>query len=163
MHKYSPKRIHPGSARLPIASFSIMSRNSSSRSGLISASTTMAKGLDLSAVVVEEDIWIFLALKLFWKWFAGAKALQWRGDNSARMRMETTVKVKLKGIFIILQWFDSLVWHVVALSSSEDADWTCKRRQMMMMWRRKRDPKPKTADGNRLPFLMNCKKEISVR
>ena len=41
--QHSPKRRHPGSARLPTASFSIKSRNSSMRSGLISASTMTPK------------------------------------------------------------------------------------------------------------------------
>ena len=41
-----PNLRHPGSPRLPTASFSIRSRNSSLRSGTISASTTMANGLE---------------------------------------------------------------------------------------------------------------------
>ena len=44
--------MHPGSARLPTASFSITSKNSSILSGLISASTTMLKGLDSAEAVL---------------------------------------------------------------------------------------------------------------
>ncbi len=49
----APKRRQPGSARLPTASFSIKSKNSSNRSGWISASTTIANGLEASAVDVD--------------------------------------------------------------------------------------------------------------
>jgi hypothetical protein len=42
---HSPKRMHPGSARLPTAFFSIISKNSSIRSSLISASTTIQIGM----------------------------------------------------------------------------------------------------------------------
>ena len=46
MHTYHlPKRIHPGSARDPIAFASIIVKNSSMRSSLISASTTIQIGM----------------------------------------------------------------------------------------------------------------------
>ena len=53
--KYAPKRMHPGSARDPTAFFSIMSRKSSIRSSLISASTTMQIGMAAREVVEKVD------------------------------------------------------------------------------------------------------------
>ena len=53
MHTYTyhlPKRIHPGSLRDPIAFASIIDKNSSIRSSLISASTTIQIGMAASDV-----------------------------------------------------------------------------------------------------------------
>ena len=55
MHTYHlPKRIHPGSLRDPIAFASIIDKNSSMRSSLISASTTIQIGMAASDVDAEK-------------------------------------------------------------------------------------------------------------
>ena len=48
--QYIPNRMHPGSARDPIAFFSIIPKNSSILSSLISASTRIQIGMALSDV-----------------------------------------------------------------------------------------------------------------
>ena len=52
--RYSPNRMHPGSLRDWIALFSIILRNSSMRSSLISASTMTENGFDILRAVLEE-------------------------------------------------------------------------------------------------------------
>ena len=72
MYRNVPKRRHPGSARLPTAFFSINSRNSSILSGLISASTTTAKGLAVRAVVVDLAADVGAILEPM-EWWSGKK------------------------------------------------------------------------------------------